>query len=78
MAMCFLNVVQAAGDGHVLLERGARRLLVLHDGGEDEGGHERDGERIGHRLVVLVEAVFEDVQFQLLRRCSASASGRGP
>ena len=57
---------QAAGDGHVLLERGARRLLVLHHGGEDEGGHEWDAERIGHRLVVLVEGVFEDVQLQRL------------
>ena len=57
---------QAAGNVHVFLERGARRLLMLHDGGEDEGGHERDAERIGHRLVMLLEGVFEDVQLQRL------------
>ena len=57
---------QAAGDGHVLLERGARRLLVLHDGGEDEGGDERDGERVGHRLVMFLKGVLEDVQLQRL------------
>ena len=57
---------QAAGNVHVLLERGARRLLVLHDGGEDEGGHERDAERVGHRLVMFFKGVLEDVQLQRL------------
>ena len=65
----------------LFLERSARRFLVLHDGGKDEGGHERDAERVGHRLIVLLEGVFKDVQLQRLvevLRCSASASGRGP
>lgn len=57
---------QAAGNVHMFLERSARRFLVLHDGGKDEGGHERDAERVGHRLIVLLEGVFKDVQLQRL------------
>lgn len=59
-------VQQAAGNGHVLLEGGARRVLVLHHGGEDESRDEGNGQGVGHRLVVLVERVFEDVQLQRL------------
>ena len=54
----------APGDGHVALEGGAGRVLVLHDGCKDEGGHEGDGERVGDGFVVLLEAVLEDVQLQ--------------
>ena len=54
----------APGDCHVALEGGAGRVLVLHDGCKDEGGHEGDGERVGDGFVVLLEAVFEDVQLQ--------------
>ena len=57
---------QAAGNVHMFLERSARRFLVLHDGGKDESGHERDGQRVGHRLIVLLEGVFKDVQLQRL------------
>ena len=53
---------QALGYGHVLLEGGARGLLLLHDGGKHEGAHEGDGERVGHGLIVLVEGVLEDVE----------------
>ncbi len=55
-------VEHALGNSHVALEGGARRVLMLHDGGKDEGGNEGDGERVGHRLVVLLERVFVDVQ----------------
>ena len=57
---------QAAGNVHMFLERSARRFLVLHDGGKDESGHERDGQRVGHRLIMLLEGVFKDVQLQRL------------
>ena len=57
---------QALGYGHVLLEGGARGLLLLHDGGKHEGGHEGDGERVGHGLIVLVKGVLEDVEPEAL------------
>ena len=52
----------ALGNLQVPLERGARRVLVLHDGGEHKGGHERDTQGVGHRLIVFVERVFAHVQ----------------
>ena len=57
---------QSFGNGHVLLEGGARCLLLLHDGREHEGGHEGDGERVGHGLIVLVKGVLEDVEPEAL------------
>ena len=39
---------------------------MLHDGGEDEGRHERYRQRVGHRLVVLLEGVLIDVKTELL------------
>ena len=59
-------IENAFGNAHMTLEGGARRVLVLHDGGKDEGGDEGDGERVGHRLVVLLEGVLVDVQPELL------------
>ena len=59
-------VEHALGNAHVALEGGARCILVLHDGGKDEGAHEGDAERIRHRLVVLLEGVLVDVQPQTL------------
>ena len=56
----------AAGDGHVALEGCAWGILVLHHGGEDEGGDEGDAEGIGHGFVVLFESVFADVEAQPL------------
>ena len=57
---------QSLGDGHMLLEGGARCLLLLHDGSKYEGTHEGDGERVGHGLIVLVEGIFEDVEAKAL------------
>ena len=59
-------VEHALGNAHVTLEGGARRVLMLHDGSKDEGGDEGDGERVGHRLVVLLEGVLIDVESQPL------------
>ena len=52
------------GDLHVPLEGGARSILVFHHGSKGEGGDERDGQRVCHRLVVLIKRVFKDVQTQ--------------
>ena len=57
---------QPLGNGHMLLEGGTGRFLLLHDGGKDEGAHEGDGERVGHGLVVFVEGVLEDVEPEAL------------
>ena len=46
------------------LEGGTGGVLVLHDGCEHKGGDEGNGERVGHRFVVLVEGVLKDVQSQ--------------
>lgn len=55
---------EAAGNVHVLLEGGTRGVLVLHDGGEYHGRGKRYGERVGYRLVVLLEGVLKDVEMQ--------------
>ena len=52
----------AFGYLHVALEGGAGGVLMLHDGGEDEGADKRDAQRVGHRFVVLVEGVLAHVQ----------------
>ena len=59
-------VQYSLGDGHVALEGGARCILMLHHRGKDEGRYERDGKRVGHGVVVLIEGVFKDVQSQSL------------
>src|SRR5574344_1268475 len=38
---------------------------MFHHGGENESAHKRDTQRVSHRLVVLVEGIFVDVQSQL-------------
>ena len=47
-------------------ECGARRILVLHHRRKGESRHKRDGKRVCHGLVVLLERIFEDVQAQAL------------
>ena len=59
-------VKHALGNAHMALEGGARSILMLHHCSKDEGRHERNGERIGHRLIVLLERVFIDVESQAL------------
>ena len=39
---------------------------MFHDCSKNESRHERDGKRISHRIVVLVEGIFKDVQAQAL------------
>ena len=56
----------ALGNAHVALEGGAGSVLRFHDGCEDEGGDEGNGERIGDGLVVLEEGVLVDVESQPL------------
>ena len=39
---------------------------MLHHSGKNKSGHERNTQRIGHRLVVLLEGILVDVESQLL------------
>ena len=47
-------VEHALGYLHVALEGGARSILVLHHCRKGKGAHERNTQRVGHRLVVLI------------------------
>ena len=59
-------VQHALGDTHVALERGARCILMLHHSSKHERRDKGDRQRIGHRLIVLLEGIFVDIQAQLL------------
>ncbi len=52
----------AARNLHVALEGGAWSILVLHDGGKNEGRYEGDAQGVSHRLVVLIKGVFKHVE----------------
>ena len=51
---------------HVALEGGARSILVLHHCRKGKGAHERNTQRVGHRLVVLIKCILMQTQPQLL------------
>ena len=53
---------QAFGNGHVLFEGGARSFLVFHYRCKYKSGYKRNGQRIGHGLIMFVESIFKDIQ----------------
>ena len=63
---CVVLAQHALGNLHVALEGGAGSVLMLHHCGEGEGGDEGNRERVGDRLVMLLERVFEDVEAESL------------
>ena len=67
-------VEHALGNTHVALEGCSRCVLMLHDGGKDEGRDEGNRQRVGHRAVVLLEGVLVDVQAQLMMMAFSSES----
>ena len=59
-------VEHALGYLHVALEGGARSILVLHHCRKGKGAHERNTQRVSHRLVVLIKCILMQTQPQLL------------
>ena len=56
----------SAGNVHVAFERSSRCVLVFHDCREDESADERNAQRVGYRLVVLLESVLVYAQSESL------------
>ena len=61
-------IEHSLGDSHVALEGSTRRILMLHHSSKHEGRDKGDRQRISHRLIVLLEGIFVDVQAQLATR----------
>ena len=51
-------------NGHVLLEGGTRSILWLHDASEGKSGNERNTQRVSDGLVMLLERIVVDIEFE--------------